>query len=220
MSTLAKSRLRVHCFSTSIDGYGAGPNQDVDNPLGAGGMALHKWVFGTRTFRKMFGKDGGASGVDDDFAARGFENIGAWILGRNMFGPVRGPWLDDTWKGWWGENPPYHVPVFVLTRYPRAALTMEGGTTFHFVSDGIAAVLERAVEAANGKDVRLGGGVATVRQYLSAGLIDEMHIAVSPVFLGAGESLFAGIDIPGLGYHCTAHVATPNATHIVLGRSG
>jgi dihydrofolate reductase len=220
MSTLAKSRLRVHCFSTSIDGYGAGPNQDVDNPLGAGGMALYQWVFGTRTFRKMFGKDGGASGVDDEFAARGFENIGAWILGRNMFGPVRGPWLDNTWKGWWGENPPYHVPVFVLTRYPRAALTMEGGTTFHFISDGIAAALKRAVEAANGKDVRLGGGVATVRQYLRAGLIDEMHIAVSPVFLGAGESLFAGIDIPGLGYQCTAHVATPNATHIFLGRSG
>jgi dihydrofolate reductase len=220
MSTAAKSRLRVHCFSTSIDGYGAGPNQDVNNPLGVGGAALHPWVFGTRTFQRMFGKEEGASGVDDDFAARGFENIGAWILGRNMFGPVRGPWLDDSWKGWWGDNPPYHVPAFVLTHHPRAPLIMEGGTTFHFVSDGIEAVLQRALEAANGKDVRLGGGVATVRQYLRAGLIDEMHIAVSPVLLGAGESLFAGIDIPGLGYQRTAHVPTPNATHIVLGRSG
>jgi dihydrofolate reductase len=220
MSTSAKSRLRVHCFSTSIDGYGAGPSQDIDNPLGVGGPALHQWVFGTRTFQRMFGKDAGATGVDDDFAARGFENIGAWILGRNMFGPVRGPWPDDTWKGWWGENPPYHVPVFVLTHHPRAALTMEGGTVFHFVSDGIEAVLRRAVEAANGKDVRLGGGVATIKQYLRAGLIDEMHIAVAPVLLGAGENLFAGIDIPGLGYRCTAHVPMPSATHIVLGRSG
>jgi len=220
MSTPSKSRLRVHCFSTSIDGYGAGPSQDIENPLGVGGAALHQWVFGTRTFQKMFGKDAGATGVDDDFAARGFENIGAWILGRNMFGPVRGPWPDETWKGWWGENPPYHVPVFVLTHHSRAALAMDGGTTFHFVSDGIEAALQRAVEAANGKDVRLGGGVATIRQYLSAGLIDEMHIAVAPALLGAGESLFAGIDIPGLGYRCTAHVPTPSATHVVLGRSG
>jgi dihydrofolate reductase len=220
MSTPFKSRLRVHCFSTSIDGYGAGPSQDIDNPLGVGGPALHQWVFGTRTFQRMFGKDGGATGVDDDFAARGFENIGAWILGRNMFGPVRGPWPDDTWKGWWGENPPYHVPVFVLTHHSRTALSMEGGTVFHFVSDGIEDVLKRAFAAANGKDVRLGGGVATIRQYLRAGLIDEMHIAVAPVLLGAGESLFAGIDIPGLGYRCTAHVPTSSATHIVLGRSG
>jgi dihydrofolate reductase len=220
MSAPSKSRLRVHGFTVSIDGYGAGPNQDLNNPLGVGGPALHQWAFGTRTFQKMFGKDEGATGVDDDFAARGFENIGAWILGRNMFGPVRGPWPDDTWKGWWGANPPYHVPVFVLTHHPRADLAMEGGTTFHFVSDGIEAVLRRAVAAANGKDVRLGGGVATIRQYLRAGLIDEMHIAVAPVLLGAGESLFADIDIPALGYQRTVHVPTPNATHIVLAKSG
>ena len=220
MSAPSKSRLRVHGFTVSIDGYGAGPSQDIDNPLGVGGTALHQWAFATRTFQRMFGKGEGATGVDDDFAARGFENVGAWILGRNMFGPVRGPWPDDTWKGWWGDNPPYHVPVFVLTHNPRPDLVMEGGTTFHFVSDGIEAVLQRAVAAANGKDVRLGGGVATIRQYLRTGLIDEMHIAVAPVLLGAGESLFAGIDIPGLGYRCTAHVPTPSVTHIVLGRSG
>jgi dihydrofolate reductase len=220
MSAPSKSKLRVHGFAVSIDGYGAGPNQDITNPLGVGGTALHQWVFGTRTFQRMFGKDEGATGVDDDFAARGFENIGAWILGRNMFGPVRGPWPDETWKGWWGENPPYHVPVFVLTHHPRADLTMDGGTTFHFVNDGIEAVLRRAVAAANGKDVRLGGGVATIRQYLRAGLIDEMHIAVAPVLLGAGESLFAGIDVPALGYQRTEHVPTPNATHIVLAKRG
>jgi dihydrofolate reductase len=218
MRTPPKSRLRVHCFATSIDGYGAGPNQDIDNPLGVGGLALHQWAFATRTFQKMFGNDGGATGIDDDFAARGFDNIGAWILGRNMFGPVRGAWPDDGWKGWWGENPPYHVSVFVLTHYPRAALIMDGGTTFHFVTDGIEAALKRAVEAANGKDVRLGGGVAAIRQYLRAGLIDEMHIAVAPVLLGSGESLFAGVDVPGLGYERSEHVPTPNATHVVLTR--
>jgi dihydrofolate reductase len=216
MSTLAKSRLRVHSFTTSIDGYGAGPNQDINNPLGVGGVALHEWAFATRTFHKMFGKDGGETGVDDNFAARGFEDIGAWILGRNMFGPVRGPWSDDTWKGWWGDTPPYHVPVFVLTHYSRASLTMDGGTIFHFVTHGIDAALEQAIEAANGKDIRLGGGVATIQQYLRAGLIDEMHIAISPVLLGSGENLFAGINAPGLGYKCTEHVATRNATHIVL----
>jgi dihydrofolate reductase len=216
----SKSRLRVHCFALSIDGYGAGPNQDIDNPLGVGGGALHAWAFATRTFHKMFGKDGGSRGVDDDFAARGFENIGAWILGRNMFGPVRGPWPDEGWRGWWGESPPYHVPVFVLTHHPRATLSMEGGTTFEFVTDGIEAALERAVEAANGKDVRLGGGVATIQQYLRAGLIDEMHIAVAPVLLGAGENLLAGVDARSLGYRCTTHVPTPAATHIVLTRGG
>jgi dihydrofolate reductase len=218
MSTPAKSRLRVHGFSTSIDGFGAGPNQDANNPLGVGGRALHQWAFATRTFQTMFGNQGGATGIDDDFAARGFDNIGAWILGRNMFGPVRGVWPDDSWKGWWGENPPYHVPAFVLTHHPRAALIMDGGTTFHFVTDGIEAALRRAVDAAEGKDVRLGGGVATIRQYLRAGLIDEMHIAVSPVLLGSGENLFVGIDVPALGYACTEHVPTPNATHIVLTR--
>jgi dihydrofolate reductase len=219
MSTSSRSRLRVACFAVSIDGYGAGPNQDVDNPLGVGGHALHDWVFPTRTFQKMFGKDGGTTGVDDDFAARGFTNVGAWILGRNMFGPVRGPWPDDSWKGWWGDSPPYHVPVFVLTHYPRANLDMAGGTTFHFVTDGMEAALRRAAAAANGKDVRLGGGVAAIRQYLRARLIDEMHIAVAPVLLGSGESLFAGIDIPALGYRRSEHVQTPNATHIVLTRT-
>ncbi len=164
------SRLRVHSFAISLDGYGAGPNQDLNNPLGVGGMALHEWVFGTRTFRQMVGKEGGATGTDDDFVARGFEQIGAWILGRNMFGPIRGPWPDDSWKGWWGENPPYHTPVFVLTHHPRPSLEMSGGTTFDFVADGIHAALERAVKAAKGLDVRLGGGVATIQQYLRAGL--------------------------------------------------
>ena len=210
------SKLRVSSFSISIDGYGAGPNQDLDNPLGVGGMALHKWVFPTKTFRTMHGDGGGTTGVDDDFAARGFANVGAWILGRNMFGPIRGPWPDDRWKGWWGSNPPYHTPVFVLTHYPRSSITMEGGTTFHFVTDGIDAALERATEAAGDKDIRLGGGVATIRQYLSAGLIDEIHLALSPVLLGSGEHLLAGIDAVKLGYECSEHVATSQATHLVL----
>src|SRR5450631_2005448 len=210
------SRLRVHSFTISLDGYGAGPNQDLSNPLGIGGVALHKWAFATRTFRQMFGGDGGATGVDDDFAAGGFTGIGAWILGRNMFGPIRGAWPDDTWKGWWGDNPPYHTPVFVLTNQPRASVTMEGGTTFLFVTDGIPAALKRAAGAANGQDVRLGGGVATIQQYLRAGLIDEMHLAIAPVLLGSGEHLLSGIDVPKLGYQCTEHVATPNATHVVI----
>jgi len=203
------SRLRVHSFAISLDGYGAGPNQDLNNPLGVGGMALHQWMFGTRTFRQMVGKEGGATGTDDDFAARGFENSGAWIIGRNMFGPIRESWPDDSWKGWWGENPPYHTPVFVLTHHPRASLEISGGTTFHFVTDGIHAALERAVKAAKGQDVRLGGGVATIQQYLRAGVIDEMHLAMSPVLLGSGECLLEGIGAPKLGYHCTEHVATP-----------
>lgn len=213
------SKLRVHCFSISLDGYGTGPNQDLENPLGVGGMALHEWALRTRTFQQMlFGNDGGETGVDDDFAARGIANIGAWILGRNMFGPLRGPWPDESWKGWWGDNPPYHVPVFVLTHHSRASLTMEGGTTFHFVTDGIHAALERAREAANGQDVRLGGGVATIRQYLEAGLLDELHLAISPVLLGSGEHLLAGIDAPALGYSLTEHVTTPHATHCVLAK--
>jgi dihydrofolate reductase len=211
-------KLRVHGFSLSLDGYGAGPNQDIDNPLGVGGVALHEWAFATRTFRRMFGAEGGSNGTDDEFAARGFENIGAWILGRNMFGPVRGAWPDESWKGWWGDEPPYHVPVFVLTHHARAPLAMRGGTTFHFVTDGIHAALERAIKAAGDRDVRLGGGVATIRQYLRAGLIDEMHLAISPVLLGSGEHLFAGINAPELGYHCTEHVATENATHVVIKR--
>jgi dihydrofolate reductase len=214
------SRLRVHSFGISIDGYGAGPNQDLANPLGVGGTALHEWFFATRTFQRMHGPDGGATGIDDDFAARGFDNVGAWILGRNMFGPVRGPWPDDTWKGWWGDNPPYHTPVFVLTNHPRPSITMEGGTVFHFVTDGIMSALNRAIEAAQGQDIRLGGGVVTIRQYLQAGLIDEMHLAISPVLLGSGEHLLAGIDAAKLGYRCTEHVATANATHVVLTRRG
>ena len=209
-------KLRVHGFSLSLDGYGAGPNQDREHPLGAGGEALHQWAFATRTFRRMFGADGGSTGTDDEFAARGFRNIGAWILGRNMFGPIRGPWPDNGWKGWWGDDPPYRTPVFVLTHHPRESLAMNGGTTFHFVTDGIRAALERATEAAGTQDVRLGGGVATIRQYLRAGLIDEMHLAISPVLLGSGENLLAGVNAPELGYHCAERICTPNATHVII----
>jgi dihydrofolate reductase len=209
-------RLRVHCFSVSLDGFGAGPNQTLEAPLGVGGESLHEWFFPTRTFRQMTGEGGGTTGIDDEFAVRGRENIGAWILGRNMFGPVRGEWPDDTWKGWWGDNPPYHVPAFVLTHHTRRSIIMEGGTTFHFVTDGIHSALRQAREAANGKGVCVGGGVATIRHYLREGLIDEMHLAIAPILLGSGESLFGGIDALKLGYQCTEHVATPAATHVVL----
>jgi dihydrofolate reductase len=216
-------KLRVHNFAISVDGYGAGPNQGLENPLGTGGLALHDWLLRTRTFQHMHASDQllgdnaeSADGVDDDFAARGFEDIGAWIIGRNMFGPVRGPWPDENWKGWWGDNPPYHTPVFVLTHHPRAPITMDGGTTFQFVTGGIHAALERATDASNGKDIRLGGGVATIRQYLQARLIDEMHTAISPVLLGSGEHLFAGIDALALGYQCTGHVTTANVMHFTL----
>jgi dihydrofolate reductase len=209
------SRLRVNCFSISLDGYGAGPRQDLENPLGVGGKALHEWVFPTRTFNRMHGGKGGTTGTDDDFAARGFDNIGAWILGRNMFGPVRGPWPDDSWKGWWGDEPPYHTPVFVLTHHPRAPIEMKGATTFHFVTEGLESALERAKAAAGAKDVRIGGGVSTIRQYVEAGLVDELHLAVSRTLLGKGEHLFAGLDWPARGYRCTEHVAT-NVTHVVL----
>jgi dihydrofolate reductase len=210
------SRLSVNSFAISIDGYGAGPNQDLANPLGVGGLAMHEWVFATRTFRRIHGQDGGATGTDDEFAARGFNNVGAWIIGRNMFGPIRGSWPDENWKGWWGDNPPYHTPVFVLTHHSRPSITMNGGTTFYFVTDGIHAALERARDAAKNQDVRLGGGVATIQEYLRAGLIDELHLAIAPVLLGSGENLFAGIDAAKLGYQCTEHAATPNATHLVL----
>jgi dihydrofolate reductase len=210
------SRLCVRAFSLSLDGYGAGPEQSLENPLGVKGMDLHQWAFKTRTFRKMFGQEGGEAGVDDEFAARSFENIGAWILGRNMFGPIRGPWPDESWNGWWGSNPPYHVPVFVLTHHARAALVMEGGTTFHFVTDGIQSALRQAQDAAGGKDIRVGGGVSLIRQYLRARLIDEMHLAMAPIFLGAGENLFAGLDLSALGYACSSHVSTPNATHLMV----
>lgn len=213
------SRLRVESFTISIDGFGAGPNQSIAHPLGIGGSTLHEWAMPTRTFQKhLFCSDTGETGVDDDFARRGFENIGAWILGRNMFGPVRGPWPDESWRGWWGENPVYHVPVFVLTNHARAPLVMQGGTTFHFVTEGIEAALTRARIAAKGKDVRVGGGVNVIQQYLRQRLIDEMHLAISPVLLGAGERLFEGIDLVALGYACRRHVATPRATHVVLDR--
>jgi dihydrofolate reductase len=208
--------LRVHCFGISLDGFGAGPNQDIDNPLGIGGESLHQWFFPTRTFQKMHGGGDGTTGIDNDMAERGFDRIGAWILGRNMFAPNRGAWTDDQWKGWWGDNPPYHNQVFILTHYPRASVQMDGGTTFHFVTDGIHAALKRAREAADGLDVRLGGGTATIRQYLQARLIDQLHIAISPAVLGNGESLFAGLDLLKLGYKCTEHVTSPAAMHVVL----
>ena len=210
------SKLRVNSFTVSLDGYGAGPKQSMQEPLGVGGETLHRWLVGTRTFRQIFGNEGGSTGVDDEFAQRGFANVGAWILGRNMFAPVRGPWPDESWRGWWGDNPPYHCEVFVLTHHARKSLTMEGGTTFHFVTGGIEEALSRARKAAGSKDVRVGGGVATIQQYLRVRLIDELHIAFSPVLLGSGEALFGGIDLPALGYEVTEHVATPAATHIVL----
>ncbi len=212
------TRVRVEGFTISLDGYGAGPKQDLANPLGIGGTDLHQWLFPTRTLqRALFGADG-TTGVDDDFAARGFDNVGAWILGRNMFGPVRGPWPDMSWKGWWGESPPYHVPTFILTHHAREPIPMEGGTTFHFVTGGIHEALDRARDAAKGKDVRIGGGPATIQQYLRAGLIDELHVAISPVFLGEGERLFEGVDMRALGYQCIETVATAKATHVILRR--
>jgi dihydrofolate reductase len=215
------SKLRVNAFTISLDGFGAGPDQSVDAPLGIGGETLHRWFLPTRTFQQMvLGKREGLTGIHDDFAARSFEGIGAWIMGRNMFGPVRGPWPDESWRGWWGEDPPYHVPVFVLTHHRRPPLEMEGGTVFHFVTDGFESALMQARAAAGDRDVRVGGGVATIRQYLTAGLIDEMHIAISPILLGRGEQLFAGIDLPALGFRVAQHVASDAATHVVLSRQG
>jgi dihydrofolate reductase len=210
------SKLHVSGFTISLDGFGAGPNQDLSNPLGVGGINLHQWLVPTRAFQKMHGNGEGTTGVDNDFAERGSDRIGAWILGRNMFGPNRGAWPDDQWKGWWGDNPPYHTQVFILTHHPRASIQMDGGTTFHFVTDGIHPALKRAREAADGLDVRVGGGPATIRQYLQAGLVDQLHIAVSPVVLGSGESLFAGIDLLKLGYKVTERVTSPIAMHVVL----
>lgn len=212
------SKLCVRCFSISLDGYGAGPDQDLKHPLGVGGDAMFQWFFPTRTFQAMCGGNGGTTDINDEFARRGFENVGASILGRNMFGPIRGAWPDDQWKGWWGEEPPYHTPVFVLTHHARAPLVMAGGTTFHFVTEGIEVALQRAREAAGGKDVRLGGGVSTVRQYLARRLIDEMHLAVAPVLMGRGENLFAGLDLAALGYQSTGHVAGPGVTHVTVKR--
>lgn len=213
------TRLLVRSFTISLDGYGAGPNQSMETPLGVGGEELHDWLVNTRTFKQMQRQEGGDTGVDETFAARGFENIGAWILGRNMFTASRGPWIDDSWRGWWGKNPPYHAPVFVLTHHPRPALQMEGGTVFHFVTGGIHSALEDAKAAAGGRDVRLLGGASTIRQYLEARLVDEMHIAVSPMLLGSGAHLFGGVDLPALGYRCTRSEATARATHYVVGRA-
>jgi dihydrofolate reductase len=210
------SKLRVHCFTVSLEGYGAGPRQSLENPLGAGGESLHEWLVKTRTFQKLIGNEGGETGVDEDFSRRGFENIGAWIMGRNMFGPVRGAWPDENWRGWWGENPPYHTDVFVLTHHPRESFRMEGDTTFHFVTDGIHSALEKARVAAKGKDVRLGGGVSTVRQYLQAKLVDEMHVAMGAALLGAGEHLLHGVDLPALGYECGEFVTTARAAHFLI----
>ncbi|HXL72876.1 MAG TPA: dihydrofolate reductase family protein [bacterium] len=213
-------KLGVRCFSLSLDGYGAGPFQDLNNPLGVGGLQLHNWFFPTRTFQAMHGagKDG-ITGLDDYYAGLGFENIGAWILGRNMFGPIRGEWPDDSWKGWWGENPPYHMPVFVLTHYPRKSIKMEGDTIFHFVTEGYEAALKQAKEAAGQKDIRLGGGVNTIRQYLQAKLVDEIHLALAPVLLGSGENLLSGLNLPALGYQVSKQEASEAATHITIVRT-
>ncbi len=212
------SKLRVLSFAISIDGYGAGPEQDLQHPLGVGGPELMEWFFHTRLWRRMHGQEDGETGVDNGIVEQAFAGIGAWILGRNMFGPVRGPWPDESWRGWWGEEPPYHTPVFVLTHHARAPLQMAGGTEFHFVTGGIEAALERAQAAAGGQDVRLGGGVATVRQYLRAGLVDELHLALRPVLLGRGEHLWHDIDMRALGYECTQVVAGERATHLFLHR--
>ena len=213
------SRLRVESLALSLDGYGAGPNQSPENPLGVGGPGIMNWFVPTLTFKKMTGQAGGTTGVDNQFASRGFEGIGANIMGRNMFGPIRGPWKDEEWKGWWGNNPPYHSPVFVLTHHARKSIEMEGGTVFHFVTDGIESALKQAQQAAAGKDIRLNGGVSVVRQYLAKGLVDQMHLAVSAKPLGSGENLFAGLDLPKLGYSVKESVAGENATHVVFVKS-
>ena len=210
------AKVKVAAFSISLDGFAAGPRQDLHNPLGVRGTELHQWFFPTESFKKMQGQNGGSTGIDNDMAAQSFDNVGAWILGRNMFGPIRGPWPDDSWKGWWGNEPPYHTPVFVLTHHARAPLAMAGGTTFYFITDGIESALKKAREAAQGKDVRIGGGASTVRQYLAAGQIDEMHLAVSPVLLGEGEHLFHGINLPKLGFSSVKAVAGENATHVFI----
>jgi dihydrofolate reductase len=213
------TKVRVAAFSISIDGFGAGPNQGLERPLGERGEELHSWFTDTTTFRAMQGGEGGDRGVDDDFAARSMRDVGAWVLGRNMFGPVRGPWPDEEWRGWWGEAPPYHVPTFVLTHHARRPLVMQGGTTFHFVTEGIEAALARAREAAGGKDVRIGGGPATIRQYVRARLVDELHLAIAPTLLGGGELLFAGLDWHALGYRCVETVAGERATHVIIRKS-
>lgn len=214
------AKVRVAAFSVSIDGFGAGPDQSLDRPLGLGGEALHAWAFATRTFqRKVLESEAGETGVDDDFAAASFANVGAWVMGRNMFGPVRGPWPDESWRGWWGDDPVYHCPVFVLTHHARAPLVMAGGTTFHFVTDGVESALAQARETAAGRDERVGGGASVIRQCLERRLLDELHLAIAPVLLGRGEPLFNGLDLPALGYACTRQVATNRATHVMIERS-
>ena len=210
------SKVKVASIGVSIDGYAAGPDQSMEHPLGVRGPELMGWFFPTKSFQEMQGNGGGSTGVDNQFAERSFQNIGAWIMGRNMFGPVRGPWPDESWKGWWGPNPPYHVPTFVLTHHSRPPLVMEGGTKFVFVTDGIQSALEQAKKAAGAKDIRIGGGVSTIRQYLEAGLVDEMHLVLMPVLLGKGENLFAGLDLSALGFKCVERVASDQATHVVL----
>ncbi len=212
------TRVRVENFTVSIDGYGAGPNQSAKDPLGVGGEALHDWLVSTRSWRAMHGMEGGESGIDDDFAARGARPSGAWILGRNMFGPIRGAWAENEWKGWWGDNPPFHGPVFVLTHHARAPIEMEGDTTFHFVTGGIHTALDQARQAAKGADVRIGGGVDTIQQYLRECLIDELHIAIAPVLLGQGERLLEGIDSKALGYECVRFAGSQKASHVLIRR--
>jgi dihydrofolate reductase len=213
-------RLIVHGYTISLDGYGAGPDQSLEAPMGTGGEGLHPWLLRTQYFQKThFGKDDGDTGTDNDIAVQSMQNLGAWIMGRNMFGPVRGPWPDENWKGWWGKNPPYHVPVFVLTHHARPSLEMEGGNVFHFVTGGIKEALERAREAAGARDIRVGGGASTVRQYLQARLVDEMHVAVSPILLGAGEPLLAGLDLPKLGYKCEKSTTGERAVHYSIKRA-
>ena len=212
-------KVKIQSFGVSMDGFGAGPNQSLDNPLGLGGTQVHEWFFPTQTFQQMHGGEGGTSGIDDDFARRGFDNVGAWIMGRNMFGPVRGPWPDDSWKGWWGDNPPYHCPVFVLNNYEKPPLQMDGGTVFHFVTDGIESALAQARKAAGDRDIRIGGGVATIRQFIEAGLVDEMHLAFSSALLGSGESVFQGLDLVALGFSVTESAMGEAAMHVILSRS-
>jgi dihydrofolate reductase len=213
-------KLRVHNFAISLDGYAAGPDQSLENPLGVGGTRLHEWAFATRSFSEIHGTQaGGETGIDDGFIARADEGVGASIMGRNMFGPIRGPWPNEEWTGWWGDNPPFHHPVFVLTHHLRPSITMQGGTTFHFIDDGIEKALEQAFEAANGLDVRLGGGVATIQQYLRAGLIDELHLAIVPILLGSGERLFEHLDGGPVGYECVEFVSSPAVAHVRLART-
>jgi dihydrofolate reductase len=209
-------KFRVNAFGMSVDGFGAGAAQSLENPMGVGGLAMHGWAFETKTFRAMHGAEGGSTGIDEEFAAGSFENVGAWILGRNMFGPVRGSWGDESWKGWWGDTPPYHVPVFVLTHHARKPLEMAGGTTFYFVTEGIEEAAKCASEAADGKDVRIGGGVSTVQQYVRAGVIDEMHLVVSPVLLGAGEKFFGDLDLVKMGFRVKRHVMSERVMHVVM----